>query len=69
MYILKIQGAGKIPDHIQIRDGNFILIAYFKISNPKTALTRCNLLHRMDEIIRVAENMEYGKIQKLDLCN
>jgi hypothetical protein len=66
MYILKIQGTGKIPDYIQIRDENFTLVAYFKISNPRTSLAHCNLLHRMDEILRIAGNLEYGKIQKLE---
>ena len=66
MYILKIQGTGKIPDYIQIRDQDFTLIAYFRINNPKTALARCNLLHRMDKILQIAKELEYGKIQKLD---
>jgi hypothetical protein len=67
MFILKIQGTDKIPDYVQIRDENFSLIAYFKMSNPKTALTRCNLLHKMDEILEIAGRLEYGKIQELKL--
>ena len=57
----------KIPDYIQIRDENFILIAYFKITNPKTALARCNLLDKMNKILAIASQLEYGKIQKLEL--
>ncbi len=67
MYILKIKGTQKIPDYIQIRDENFTLIAYFKISNPRTALARCNLLDRQEEILRIARELEYGKIRKLEL--
>lgn len=67
MFILKIQGTDKIPDYVQIRDENFSLIAYFKITNPKTALTRCNLLHKMDEILEIAGRLEYGKINELEL--
>jgi hypothetical protein len=66
MYIIKIQGTDKIPDYIQIRDKNFFLIAYFKVTNPKTALARCNLLHKMDEILQLAGGLEYGQIQKLE---
>ena len=66
MYILKVRGTGKIPDYIQIRDENFALVAYFKITSPKTSLARCNLLHRMDEILGIAEALEYGKIRKLE---
>ena len=67
MYILKIRGTDKIPDYIQIRDESFSLVAYFKINNPKTALSRCNLLDKMDEILGIANKMGYGKIQKLEL--
>ncbi|MEI7980881.1 MAG: fructose-6-phosphate aldolase [Bacteroidota bacterium] len=67
MFILKIQGTQKIPDYIQIRDENFTLIAYFKVTNPKTALTRCNLLDKMNKILAIASQLEYGKIRKLEL--
>ena len=67
VYILKIKGTGKIPDHIQIRDDDFSLMAYFKVTHPKTSLTRCNLLHKLDEIMEIAGYLEYGKIQKLEL--
>ena len=67
MYLLKIEGSGKVPDYIQIRDDDFTLIAYFKITNPKTALSRCNMIHKMDEILKIAETLEYGKIQELKL--
>ena len=67
MYILKVKGTRKIPDCIQIRDDNFSLIAYFKISSPKTALARCNLLHKMGEILDISKGLDYGKIQELEL--
>jgi hypothetical protein len=67
MYLLKTKGAGKIPDYIQIRDENYFLIAYFKITKPKTALTRCKLLHKMDEILLIANRIGYGKIHKMTL--
>jgi len=67
MYILKIQGTKRIPDYIQIRDEDFTLIAYFKMTNPKTALSRCNLIDRMEQILTIARTLEYGKIQKLEI--
>jgi hypothetical protein len=67
MFILKIQGTKKIPDYIQIRDEQFTLIAYFKVTNPRTALTRCNLQDKMDQILQIAGNMDYGRIQRLEL--
>lgn len=67
MYLLKVKGSDKVPDYIQIRDESFALIAYFKITNPKSSLTRCNLLHKMDDILKIAGSLEYGQIQKLEL--
>jgi len=67
MYIIKIQGTNKIPDYIQIRDEDFTLMAYFKVSSPKTALARCNLLDKMDVILKIARDLPYGQIKKLDL--
>ncbi|MCK9422283.1 MAG: hypothetical protein M0Q38_06780 [Bacteroidales bacterium] len=67
MYILKIRGTQKIPDYVQIRNEDFTLIAYFKMTNPRTALSRCNLLDKMDRILAIANELEYGKIRKLEL--
>jgi hypothetical protein len=67
MYILKIQGTKKIPDYIQIRDEDFTLLAYFRLNNPKRALSRCNLLDKIDIILNIAEELPYGQIRKLDI--
>jgi hypothetical protein len=67
MYILKIQGTKKIPDYIQIRDEDFTLIAYFRINNPVRALTRCNLINKKDEILKIAGELKYGQVRKLEL--
>jgi hypothetical protein len=67
MYILKIQGTTKIPDYVQIRDEDFTLIAYFRMNNPRRALSRCNLLDKMDRILEIAGKLPYGKIRKLDI--
>ena len=34
MYIIKVKGNAKIPDYIQLRDENFVLIAYFRADRP-----------------------------------
>jgi hypothetical protein len=67
MYILKTEGTGKVPDHIQIRDDDFFLLAYFKVSAPRTALKRINLDNKTKEILEFAAGLEYGKIRKLEL--
>ena len=57
MYIIRIQGAKKIPDYIQIRDEDYTLIAYFRLNNPTRALKRCNLLDKMEEILAYAKQL------------
>ncbi len=66
MYIVRIQGTKKIPDYIQIRDEEFTLIAYFRINNPGRALARCNLLEKMEEILKIASQLPYGEMRKLE---
>jgi hypothetical protein len=67
MYILKIQGTKKIPDYIQIRDEDFTLLAYFRSTNARKALTRCNLGDKTDLILKIAEELQYGQMRKLEL--
>jgi hypothetical protein len=67
MYILKIQGANKIPDYIQIRDEHFTLVAYFKITHPERALKKCGLGPQIERIMEIARDLPYGKIRKLEL--
>ncbi len=67
MYIIKIRGTSKIPDYVQIRDEDFTLIAYFKVTNPKTALLRSNLLGDLDKIFEIIQDLPYGLIRRLEL--
>jgi hypothetical protein len=65
MYILKIKGGARIPGYIQVRDNNFTLIAYFRDDNKSTGLDQCGFSVKKDEIIRLIQEMPYGKIFKL----
>jgi hypothetical protein len=65
LYILKIEGTTKIPDYLQIRNEEFILISYFKINDPVRALNKCRLLDKMAQIMEIAGKLPYGKIGKL----
>jgi hypothetical protein len=67
MYIIKIQGTSKIPDFIQVRNDDFTLLAYFRINNPRQALSRCHLIAKQEEILHLAQSLSYGKIAKLEL--
>ncbi len=65
MYILKVKGTAKIPDYVQLRDDNFTLLAYFRVDRPEKAITKAGLGDYEAEIIRLINDMPFGKIQKL----
>ena len=65
MYILKVKGTDKIPDYVQLRDDNFTLLAYFRTDRPEKAILKVGLADREKEIIKLIEEMPFGKIRKI----
>lgn len=65
MYFLKTQGTDKIPDYIQIRDDNFVLLAHFKTNNPENQIKRFGLNTYKQEIDRLIETAPYGILYEL----
>jgi hypothetical protein len=66
MYILKIKGKAKIPDYIQIRDDDFTLKAYFRVDRPEKSLDKIGLGDRRDEILKLIDEIPFGKVLKID---
>lgn len=67
MYIIKVKGKAKIPDYIQLRDDNFVLIAYFRADRPLKDLHRYGLEGKEVELAAVIEELAFGKLQKLEV--
>ncbi len=65
MYIIKVKGKAKIPDYIQLRDDDFILIAYFRADRPLKKLEKYGLEGKEEELKVIIEALPYGKLQKL----
>jgi hypothetical protein len=66
MYILKVKGTDKIPDYVQLRDDRFTLLAYFRVDRPEKALLKAGLGDREDEIIKLINEIPFGKIRKFE---
>ena len=66
MHILKIKGKAKIPDYIQIRDDEFTLKAYFRVDRPDKSLEKMGLGHRMEELLKLFQEMPFGKVMKIE---
>lgn len=67
MYIIKVKGKAKIPDYIQLRDENFVLVAYFRADRPLKNLEKYNLEGKEEALTNLINNMPFGKLQALAL--
>lgn len=67
MYIIKVKGKAKIPDYIQIRDINFVLVAYFRADRPLKNIEKFGLQGKEEELVALIKELPFGKLQKLDL--
>ncbi|NVK49883.1 MAG: fructose-6-phosphate aldolase [Cyclobacteriaceae bacterium] len=67
MYIIKVKGKAKIPDYIQIRDENFVLVAYFRADRPMKNPEKFGLDGKEEELQELIEKLPFGKLQKLEL--
>jgi hypothetical protein len=65
MYIIKVKGKAKIPDYIQLRDDNFVLVAYFRADRPLKNLEKYGLEGKETELKKVIDEIPFGKLQAL----
>ncbi|MEX0884662.1 MAG: fructose-6-phosphate aldolase [Cyclobacteriaceae bacterium] len=67
MYIIKVKGKAKIPDYIQIRDENFVLVAYFRADRPLKNIEKFGLEGKETELEQLIRELPFGKLKKLNL--
>lgn len=65
MFILKVKGKAKIPDYIQLRDANMVLVAYFRADRPVKDMSKYGLGGREAELEALIASMPFGKLQEL----
>ncbi len=67
MYIIKVKGQAKIPNYIQLRDDNFVLIAYFRADRPLKKLEKYGLEGKEDALQEIINELPFGKLQELNI--
>jgi hypothetical protein len=67
MYIIKVKGKAKIPDYIQLRDDNFVLIAYFRADRPLKNIEKYGLAGKEEALQQLISELPFGKLQLLNL--
>ena len=67
MYIIKVKGKKKIPNYIQLRDENFMLVGYFSFreGRPFRNLEKFGLEGKEQELEKLVAKLPFGKLQKL----
>ena len=65
MYILKTKGTAKIPDYVQIRDDNFVLLAHFKTNHPENQIKKFGLGEFKEKIKVLIETAPFGMLYEL----
>ena len=63
MYIIKVKGKAKIPDYIQLRDDQFVLVAYFRADRSLKNLDKYGLEGKEKALQEVIKNLPFGKLQ------
>ena len=61
MYIFKVKGKAKIPDYIQLRDEDFVLIAYFRADRPLKKLEKYGLEGKDEALQSVINELPAGR--------
>ncbi len=67
MHIIKVKGKAKIPDYIQLRDDNFVLIAYFRADRPLKNLEKYGLDGKEEALSKIIHELPFGKLKKLTI--
>jgi hypothetical protein len=67
LYIIKVKGKAKIPDYIQLRDDQFVLVAYFRADRPVKPLKKLGLEGKEIALEKIIKDLPFGKLQKLEL--
>ncbi len=67
MYIIKVKGKAKIPDYIQLRNDDFVLVAYFRADRPLKQLSKYGLDGKEVALANVISILPFGKLQKLEI--
>jgi hypothetical protein len=66
VYIIKIQGKAKIPDYIQLRDKDFVLVAYFRADRELKNLEKYGLEGQEEYLSKLIAELPFGKLQALE---
>ena len=63
-YILKIKSSTKIPDFVQIRDEQFVLLGYVRLDRKEGDLRKHGLAKDVDRFWEFVHELPFGHVAK-----
>jgi len=66
IYLLKTKGTATIPDYLQVRDENFLLIAHFGMNQLEKSIKKYALKIPSDNPVKFIQDMSFGVLIKID---
>ena len=67
MYIIIIKGKAKIPDYIQLRNKDMVLVDYFRADRPIDKLRNYKIKSPDNQIIKYINSLPFGKLEPLNI--
>jgi len=67
MYLIKTRGTSIIPEYIQLRDNDFVLLSHFRADKADSAIEKFGLISNKSEILEIIKELSYGVLHKINL--
>jgi hypothetical protein len=66
MYLIKTKGSSNIPEYIQLRDNDFVLISHFRTEKAKAELIKYGFKDYKNEILEIINRLPFGILYKIN---
>jgi len=67
MYLIKTRGTSIIPEYIQLRDNDFVLLSHFRVDKADSIIEKFGLISNKNEILEIIKDLSYGVLHKINL--
>jgi hypothetical protein len=66
MYLIKTKGSSNIPEYIQLRNNDFVLISHFRTDKANSSIIKHGLEDHKNEILEIINRLPYGILYKIN---
>ena len=66
MYLLKTKGISNIPEYIQLRNNDFVLISHFRADKASAEIFKYNFQNDRNDILEIIKRLPFGILFKIN---